>query len=282
MTAAPRGVPVISRWKQSPDGSISGVISGSGEFKDGEPVTTSPIRGKAVGGTVVVTKSGSKYFLSGGDSPAKASNNAKAAADARAKARQEAAEAKKAAREEARKVAAAKKQAQLEAAQAKKAAQEEARQAALAEKQRIAEERKQAQLEAKKKAEEAKAALAAKSKQASNPKAEAASVAPVMGRPTISLFGLGGGDDKVAPAPSPAAPKVTKKQPPPAVKKQAPRGVPTLSGWRLNGDGSISGSISGSPNFKDGERVTTSQIVNGRIESGSVVKTGSGSQYFLG
>jgi hypothetical protein len=66
-----------------------------------------------------------------------------------------------------------------------------------------------------------------------------------------------------------------------AAKKEAPKGVPTLSGWRLNGDGSISGTIRGSPNFRDGERITTSQIANGRIDSGSVVKTGSGSQYYL-
>ena len=65
-TAAPRGVPVISRWKQARDGSITGVISGSSAFSDGDPVTTSPINGKAVGGTVVTTKSGSKYFLEGG------------------------------------------------------------------------------------------------------------------------------------------------------------------------------------------------------------------------
>ena len=278
-SAAPRGVPVISRWKQSPDGSISGVISGSSSFRDGSPVETSPIRGKAVGGKVVVTTSGSKYFLSGGNAPAaKASNNAKAAADALARSRLEAAEAKKAKQEEARQAAAARKQAQVEAARAKKAAQEEARKAALAEKQRIAEEKKQAQLEAKKKAEEAKAARLAKSKQAAKPKVEAAPVAPVKGRPTVSLFGFGGGDDKVAPAP---APQVTKKKPA-AAKKQAPRGVPTINGWKLNGDGTISGTITGSPNFRDGERVTTSQIANGRIESGSVVKTGSGSQYFLG
>jgi len=198
----------------------------------------------------VVTQSGSKYFLSGGDSPTKASADAKAAADARAKARQEAAEAKKTAQEEARRAAEARKQAQLEA-----------RQAALAEKQRIAEEKMQAQLEAKKKAEAAKAEREAKSKQ-SSPKAEVAAVAPVKGRPTISLFGLGGGNDKVAPT-GPPAPKVTKQQPPVAEKKQAPKGVPTLSGWRLNGDGSISGNISGSPNFRDGE---PSQLVKYPME----------------
>ncbi len=65
-SSAPRGVPVISKWKQARDGSITGVISGSGKFSDGDPVTTSPIRGSAVGGTTVTTESGSKYFLEGG------------------------------------------------------------------------------------------------------------------------------------------------------------------------------------------------------------------------
>lgn len=57
---APRGVPVISKWKQARDGSITGVISGSRAFNDGDPVTTSPLKGSAVGGTVVATKSGSR------------------------------------------------------------------------------------------------------------------------------------------------------------------------------------------------------------------------------
>ena len=65
-------------------------------------------------------------------------------------------------------------------------------------------------------------------------------------------------------------------------KPIAPKGVPTISGWKLNRDGSISGRISGSSNFRDGEQVTTSPIAQGRIESGSTVKTGSGSRYFLG
>ncbi len=61
----------------------------------------------------------------------------------------------------------------------------------------------------------------------------------------------------------------------------APRGVPTLKNWKRNGSSSISGIISGSPNFSDGEKITTSPIVKGSIKSGEVVKTGSGSSYFL-
>ena len=63
-SAAPRGVPTISKWRQNRDGSISGFISGSTSFDDGDAVTTSPIRGEVSGGIVVQTTSGSKYFLS--------------------------------------------------------------------------------------------------------------------------------------------------------------------------------------------------------------------------
>merc|ERR1712176_318502 len=93
--------------------------------------------------------------------------------------------------------------------------------------------------------------------------------------PTISLFGLGGGDSAKT---SPAPPAKQQKQ---AKKPAAPRGVPAIVKWRLNSDGSISGRISGSRNFRDGEQITTSPIVQGRVERGSTVKTGSGSQYFL-
>jgi hypothetical protein len=61
----------------------------------------------------------------------------------------------------------------------------------------------------------------------------------------------------------------------------APRGVPTLSRWKKNGDGSITGVISGSPAFDDGERVTTSPIKKGSVAKNEVVITGSGSRYFL-
>ena len=58
--SAPRGVPALSNWTQNKDGSITGVISGSRAFKDGEKVTTSPITSDAVSGSVVATTSGTK------------------------------------------------------------------------------------------------------------------------------------------------------------------------------------------------------------------------------
>jgi chemotaxis protein histidine kinase CheA len=94
-------------------------------------------------------------------------------------------------------------------------------------------------------------------------------------RATFSLFGLAFGDtdEGLPPAekPKPAATPV----------KTAPRGVPTFTRFRKNGDGSITGIISGSPNFTDGDRVTTSTITSGKVEKYEVVVTGSGSRYFL-
>jgi hypothetical protein len=60
----PKGVPAIGRWKQNRDKSISGLITGSMAFPDGEKITTSPIaKGTVAPGEVVVTSSGTRYFL---------------------------------------------------------------------------------------------------------------------------------------------------------------------------------------------------------------------------
>jgi hypothetical protein len=61
---APKGVPTIESWKVEKDKSITGFIRGSNLFRDGEKVTTSSIsRGKIARGEVVVTSSGTRYFL---------------------------------------------------------------------------------------------------------------------------------------------------------------------------------------------------------------------------
>jgi hypothetical protein len=62
---------------------------------------------------------------------------------------------------------------------------------------------------------------------------------------------------------------------------RAPRGVPTVIQWKQRRDGGISGRIYGSANFKDGERIETSAIASGAVDNGFVVKTDSGSRYFL-
>jgi hypothetical protein len=58
--APPRGVPVITKWRQNSDRSISGFISGSSNFEEGEAVTTSPINGEAIAKAVVTTETGSR------------------------------------------------------------------------------------------------------------------------------------------------------------------------------------------------------------------------------
>ena len=98
-------------------------------------------------------------------------------------------------------------------------------------------------------------------------------------RGTVSLFGLGGAAaPPTASVPSKSRPVVT-SAPSKAIK--APPGVPTLKSWRRNAGDTVTGIISGSRNFADGERVTTSKIVSGTLSSGEVVRTGSGSRYFL-
>lgn len=107
-------------------------------------------------------------------------------------------------------------------------------------------------------------------------------------RPTFSIFGGGGNaaPKTQASRPSKSVPVAGASRPsksvPPAKKlEKAPRGVPSIVSWRKNFDNSITGFISGSPNFSEGEKVTTSPITGGTISSGQVVKTGSGSRYFL-
>ena len=244
-TAPPRGVPVISRWKQERDGSITGVITGSAALNDGDRITTSPIKGTAIGGTVVTTSSGSRYYLVGSNSATpKAPDEAKAAANARA-----------------------------EAAAAKKVADKAAKEAAVKSEALVRQKEATEKAKREKEAEAKRATLTMK--QEREDKAKRASptltVAGSSRSPTISLFGLGG-NNEAEPTSTPARSQG---------KSLAPKGVPTIAGWKLNRDGSISGRISGSPNFRDGEQVTTSPLAQGRVESGSTVKTGSGSRYFL-
>ena len=120
-----------------------------------------------------------------------------------------------------------------------------------------------------------KKAATKKTQAAVAPKETPISVTPVNGRPTFSLFGLGGGAAKVSASSEQPTQPVTKATTKTAV---APRGVPTISKWKLNPrDNSISGFISGSSAFKEGEPVTTSAIVD-EAAGNSVVRTKSGSR----
>ena len=197
-----------------------------------------------------------------------------------------AAQAKQVAAEEAKKL---KKQAdeRRAAAEARKREAEEKRAAAVDARKREAEEKRavaiaqaevrkneiedkrvaalQAAEERKRDAESKRAkAAVAKVKQAEKVITSASSSKPSR---TISLFGFGNVNE-------------VEQQSPDVVIKQAPRGVPIIKSWKLNRDGSLSGFISGSPNYDDGEVVTTSKIKGSSndIVGGSVVQTGSGSR----
>ena len=154
-------------------------------------------------------------------------------------------------------------------AEAKRKAAAEAAAAKREEQKRLAEEKKAA----------AAAEAAAKKKQEAETKRAAAqaqkSVQKAAPGATINIFGGFGGGGGSKPAPAPAQVEAAK-----AAAASAPRGVPTISSWKQNRDGSISGFISGSPSFDDGESVTTSPI-KGEASDGAVVQTGSGSKYFL-
>ena len=110
--------------------------------------------------------------------------------------------------------------------------------------------------------------LSAQKEAAAKKKAENVVVAKP--RPTFSLFGS---SVPAADVSSTGATKVT--------SKVAPRGVPTIQRWRKNRDGSVTGIVYGSSSFSDGEQVTTSPIAIGTIAAGELVRTGSGSKYFL-
>jgi hypothetical protein len=199
----------------------------------------------------------------------KAAKNA-AAADKVAKAKEAAA---KRAAEAAERKAAAAAQAVAKAEERRKAAEQN--KAAAEAKRAAARERTDAQNAARATAQQR---IAEKKKQQAAAAAKAKKVEKVVKearpRSTISLFGLGLKDDDDDVGPPRTAPK-----PSSAVKlmAKAPRGVPTIEAWKQKRDGSISGKIYGSPNFTDGEIVSTSPILSDAV-TGSVVQTSSGSR----
>lgn len=56
-------LPQVRLWKQNSDGSITGFIYNSKDFKDGTRVTSLPLQGGSTSGTVVRSGSGSQYIL---------------------------------------------------------------------------------------------------------------------------------------------------------------------------------------------------------------------------
>ena len=61
-------------------------------------------------------------------------------------------------------------------------------------------------------------------------------------------------------------------------KSKAPGGIATISKWRRNRNGSISGLIFNSKIADDGDSITTSPV-KGNVEEGTIIETCSGSRY---
>lgn len=118
------------------------------------------------------------------------------------------------------------------------------------------------------------------------PKAESAPPAkPAQKSPTFSLFGS---SPKQA-APAAAVTQAVKPKPAPkssgfslggAKKPAVASDVPVVSNFKQNADGSISGSVSNSKNFRNGTKITTSPVKKG-AKAGEIVTTSSGSKYRL-
>ena len=115
------------------------------------------------------------------------------------------------------------------------------------------------------------------SEQATENSQALAGLAQAASRATVALFGLGKRDLEELPPAASKAPSSSSS----SSTKRAPLGVPTVSRWRQNADKTITGLVSGSRNFDEGSRITTSPITSGIVASGEVVRTGSGSRYFL-
>ena len=60
---APKGVPIMKNWKVTAKNEIIGKVYSSAAFGVGETITTSPVKGRTKSGTVVISQSGSKYYL---------------------------------------------------------------------------------------------------------------------------------------------------------------------------------------------------------------------------
>jgi hypothetical protein len=56
-------IPIIGKFKQNADGSITGIVRNSKSFRTGTEITTSPVPRGAKAGSIVTTSSGSKYRL---------------------------------------------------------------------------------------------------------------------------------------------------------------------------------------------------------------------------
>jgi hypothetical protein len=250
------GIPILYNWKQCDDGSITGNIRGSPNFRNGATISTSAITQGAHGGTIVTTLSGSRYFLE--------------------------------------ELTTIKESDEVYSEQWWQ--QEQQKRRIL--KTEDASNDAMSILNAFKKFKDVATSTVRRSKDAititkdrddvnttKSKKDNTRSAMEILEksppRSTFSLFDLFDGEksdnkSKTTMGSSPLPPTPT------PAKKRPPAGTPTLTEWNMNDDGTITGFIFGSRNIGDGYLITTSPIVNGRRKQFEMVKTATGSLYFLG
>ena len=282
LKTAPKGVPTVVAWTIRSDGGIAGQVFGSANFKQGERFETSPIvKGEVDNGNVVETASGSRYFLS-------------------------------------EMLVKQMKETMVKSGPVPKQTGNPPSRPTIQLTQKVKEKDAKKAMEA---LEKAKAGMSISLSSlfgfddessssstspppprtsSSKPSTKKAPVktppskpSPVQSSPTFSLSAL---FDSNSPAStSTDTPKKTSPPSPPnkaaPPKKKVvssapaavtpPKGVPTIERWKKGIDNSITGNIKGSSQFPEGEKITTSPIFKGKIASGEIVTTASGSRYFL-
>ncbi|KAG7361167.1 hypothetical protein IV203_036267 [Nitzschia inconspicua] len=257
---APKGVPTVVGWRVRSDGGIAGRVFGSVNFREGQQFETSPIvKGEIENGSVVQTASGSRYFLSDKSAqqmkqqatnfsmPPKELNNVPRRAT----------------------IQLTKKSQQIEMKRALKATKKAPPGATISlssifglgdkDETKTGQQIKSASMPTKAPAKPSPAGVKSSATNSS---------------PTISLgsfFNAGNSGSSMKSPPKASTP----------IKKEAPKGVPTIERWKVGRDKAVTGFIRGSNQFRDGEKVTTSPISKGILKSGEMVVTSSGTRYFL-
>ena len=276
---------MLSNWYKNNDGTITGEISGSTAFEEGELVTTSKIDGPATKDTVVTTVSGSRYFLDqnvgkkpfflfGAPKGKAAEPPAPAPTPAPVAAKKPVAKAPVAAKKPVAKATAP-------ATPAPKpagfnffggAAKPAAPKAAPAVQKTVTMKKPVAKAPAPAPATPKKPAGFNMFGGAAKPKAAAPAV-----QKTVAV-------QKPAAAQRRGTVTLGSAQAKSIAKKAAPvknDGIPVLKNWKQEADGAITGNITNSKVFRNGQKITTSPVPKG-AKAGSVVTTSSGSKYRLG
>jgi hypothetical protein len=257
------GIPILYNWKQCDNGSITGNIRGSPNFCNGATIATSTIPQGARGGTIVATSSGSRYFLE------------------ELRKRKESEEAysenvtlqppqSQSQQEQKRRILKTEDASNddIDIFKAFKKFKDVARSTVRRNKGTITiAKNRDDDNTTKSKKDSTRSAM------------EILEKSPP--RSTFSLFDLFD-DEKSDNKSNTTEGSYSLPPPPPLASKRPPTETPTLTEWNMNDDGTITGVIFGSRNISDGYLITTSPIVNGRRKQFEMVKTASGSLYFLG